>query len=123
MTRRVLVVDDNATLRALSRRVLESLGFEVDEAVDGQDGLTKAEATSYALVLTDVRMARVDGLTMVERIRALDSYRKVPILVVTTDHRPQTMARGRAVGANAWLVKPFQREQLLEVLKTLTRGS
>lgn len=121
MSKKVLVVDDNATIRTLSRKVLEGIGFEVEEAVDGQAGLEAAQAGSFQLILADVNMPRMDGITMIGHIRKLEGYQRVPVLVISTENSAEIMKRGKAAGANGWLVKPFQREKLLGVLEKLVK--
>ena len=123
MSKSALIVDDNATTRALSRRVLKNLGFTVTEAENGEHGLELARKQTFGLVLSDIRMPKLDGLQMIEELRKLDTYQTVPILVVTTDDRPKTMEQGRKAGANGWLVKPFQRENLLSLLRQLIERS
>lgn len=121
MSKKVLVVDDNATIRTLSRKVLEGIGFHVEEAVDGQAGLEAAQAGSFQLILADVNMPRMDGIEMIRQVRTLPGYQRVPVLVISTENSADIMKRGKEAGANGWLVKPFQREKLLGVLEKLVR--
>ncbi len=87
------------------------------EAVDGQDGLDKAKAQTFDLVLTDQNMPRMDGLTLIRALRALPAYQRVPILMLTTESGDDMKSKGRAAGANGWLVKPFDPQRLTEVVK------
>jgi two-component system chemotaxis response regulator CheY len=96
---------------------LKSAGYEVVEAVDGMDGLDKAKARSVNLVLTDQNMPRMDGLTLIKSLRALPAYKSVPILMLTTESSDAMKAQGRAAGATGWLVKPFDPQKLIEVVK------
>jgi two-component system chemotaxis response regulator CheY len=96
---------------------LKSAGYEVVEAVDGMDGLDKAKARSVNLVLTDQNMPRMDGLTLIKSLRALPTYKSVPILMLTTESSDAMKAQGRAAGATGWLVKPFDPQKLIEVVK------
>lgn len=96
---------------------LKSSGYEVVEAVDGMDGLDKAKAKSVNLVLTDQNMPRMDGLTLIKSLRALPQYKSVPILMLTTESSEAMKAQGRAAGATGWLVKPFDPQKLIEVVK------
>jgi two-component system chemotaxis response regulator CheY len=122
MARKVLIVDDNATIRSLSRKVLEGIGFEVKEAEDGQAGVEAAQADAFQLVLADINMPRMNGIDMIAEIRKLDGYARVPILIISTENNAEIMKRGKAVGANGWLVKPFQREKLLGILQKLVKA-
>jgi two-component system chemotaxis response regulator CheY len=96
---------------------LKSAGYEVVEAVDGMDGLDKAKARSVNLVLTDQNMPRMDGLTLIKNLRALPAYKSVPILMLTTESSDAMKAQGRAAGATGWLVKPFDPQKLIEVVR------
>ena len=122
MGKRVLIVDDNATIRSLSRKVVEGIGFEAVEAEDGQEGLNIAQEQAFQLVLTDINMPRMSGIEMTAKLRKLDAYQRVPILIITTESGKDIMQKGKAAGANGWLVKPFQREKLLELLKQLVKN-
>jgi two-component system chemotaxis response regulator CheY len=96
---------------------LKAAGYKVTEAVDGQDGLEKAKEETFDLVLTDQNMPRMDGLTLIRSLRALSNYEKVPILMLTTEASDEMKQKGRAAGANGWLVKPFDPQRLTEVVK------
>ena len=96
---------------------LKSAGYEVVEAVDGMDGLDKAKARTVNLVLTDQNMPRMDGLTLIKNLRGLPAYKTVPILMLTTESSDAMKTAGKAAGATGWLVKPFDPQKLLEVVK------
>jgi two-component system chemotaxis response regulator CheY len=96
---------------------LRAAGYQVTEAVDGQDGLEKAKMQTFDLVLTDQNMPRMDGLTLIRSLRAIPSYQRVPILMLTTESSDDMKSKGRAAGANGWLVKPFDPQRLTEVVK------
>lgn len=117
MAKTILAVDDSGLIRKMIACSLEDAGYRVIEAVDGQDGLEKAMHQSVDLVLTDQNMPRMDGLTLIRSLRALASYRSLPILVLTTESVDATKAEGRAAGATGWLVKPFDPQKLVEVVK------
>ena len=117
MAKRILAVDDSGSLRQMVSFSLKSAGYQVVEAVDGQDGLEKAKRGEFDLVLTDQNMPRMDGLTLIRSLRGLASYQKVPILVLTTEASNEMKQKGRAAGANGWLVKPFDPQRLIEVVK------
>ncbi len=117
MAKIILAVDDSASIRQMVTFTLKSAGYEVVEAVDGQDGLDKAKGKTVNLVLTDQNMPRMDGLTLIKNLRALPQYKTVPILMLTTESSDAMKTQGKAAGATGWLVKPFDPQKLLEVVK------
>jgi two-component system chemotaxis response regulator CheY len=117
MPKAILAVDDSASIRQMVSFTLKSAGYEVAEAVDGMDGLDKAKARSFDLVLTDQNMPRMDGLTLIKSLRGQAQYRSTPILMLTTESSDAMKAQGRAAGATGWLVKPFDPQKLIEVVK------
>ena len=119
MAKTVLAVDDSASIRQMVSFTLKSAGYDVIEAVDGMDGLDKAKTKTVNLVLTDQNMPRMDGITLIKSLRALPSYKTVPILMLTTESSDAMKAQGRAAGATGWLVKPFDPQKLIEVVRTV----
>ena len=117
MAKTVLTVDDSASIRQMVSFTLKSAGYEVVEAVDGMDGLEQAKGKSFNLVLTDQNMPRMDGLSLIKSLRGMPSYRSVPILMLTTESSDTMKSQGRAAGATGWLVKPFDPQKLIEVVK------
>lgn len=117
MAKVVLSVDDSSSIRQMVSFTLKGAGYEVIEAVDGQEGLDKAKSKTVDLVLTDQNMPRMDGLTLIRSLRSLPSYKSVPILMLTTESGDVMKTQGRAAGASGWLVKPFDPAKLLEVVK------
>ncbi len=117
MAKTILAVDDSASIRQMVSFTLKSAGYEVVEAVDGQDGLDKAKTRNIHLVLTDQNMPRMDGLTLIKNLRALPQYASSPILMLTTESSDAMKSQGRAAGATGWLVKPFDPQKLIEVVR------
>jgi two-component system chemotaxis response regulator CheY len=117
MGKLVLTVDDSASIRQMVAFTLKSAGYEVMEAVDGEDGLNKAKTRSADLVLTDQNMPKMDGLTLIKTLRTMPQYRSTPILMLTTESSDAMKSSGKAAGATGWLVKPFDPQKLLEVVK------
>lgn len=113
MGKKVLVVDDSASMRGMVTFTLKGAGFEVSEAEDGVAGLDAAKGGRFDLVLADVNMPRMDGISMVREIRGVPGYSGVPILILTTESNPEKKMEGKAAGATGWLVKPFDPDQLL----------
>jgi two-component system chemotaxis response regulator CheY len=112
----ILAVDDSASMRQMVRYTLESAGYTVVQAADGVEALELAKAKPADLVLTDVNMPRMDGLTLVRELRALSTYKFTPMLVLTTESGQDTKQRGKQAGATGWIVKPFNPEQLLATI-------
>jgi two-component system chemotaxis response regulator CheY len=112
----ILAVDDSRSLRQMVTFSLNTAGYDVIEAVDGIEALEVAQTRQFDLVLTDQNMPRMDGLTLIENLRTLPAYQKTPILMLTTEAGDEMKAKGRAVGATGWLVKPFDPERLLAVV-------
>lgn len=117
MGKEILVVDDSTSIRRMVAFTLKNSGYDVIEAVDGQDALEKAKTKTTQLVLTDQNMPRMDGLSLIRSLRSLPQYKDIPILMLTTEASDAMKVQGRAAGATGWLVKPFDPEKLLEVVK------
>lgn len=110
---RILAVDDSAAMRQMVGITLTGAGHEVQQASDGREALAIAERQKFDLVITDVNMPVMDGLTLVRHLRNLPSYRGVPLLVLTTEATTERKLEGKAAGATGWLVKPFNPDRLL----------
>lgn len=114
---KLLIVDDSTMLRDMLNYALNEGGYtDVVEAIDGVDGLQKAKASSFDLIITDVNMPNMDGLTLIGELRKLPAYASKPILVLTTERSDEMKAKGKAAGATGWIVKPFVPEQLLKAV-------
>jgi len=117
----VMTVDDSSTLRQMVSFVLRGAGYEVVEAVDGLDALSKLTGQEVHLFLSDINMPKMDGLEFTSQLRAMPQYKFVPIVLLTTESHPEKRQEGKAAGATAWIVKPFQPDQLLAVMKKVMR--
>jgi len=106
-------------MRQMVRYTLESAGYSVVQAADGVEALELARTRSVDLVLTDVNMPRMDGLTLVRELRALETYKFTPMLVLTTESGQEMKQRGKQAGATGWIVKPFHPDQLLATIAKL----
>ena len=113
----ILTVDDSPSIRQMLAYVLTSNGYRVIEAGDGEEGFALARATQADLVLTDQNMPKMDGIALIKALRGLPTYKKVPIMMLTTESSPDLKQQGREAGATGWMVKPFDPEKLLELLK------
>lgn len=117
MSNRILAVDDSASMRQMVTFTLKSAGFDVAEAEDGQAALDLAKTEKFRLVLADVNMPRMDGITLVRNLRTLNDYKFTPLLMLTTESTPEKKMEGKAAGATGWLVKPFNPEQLVATVQ------
>lgn len=113
----ILAVDDSPSMRQMVSHTLQSAGYDVVLANEGVEALEKAQEINVNLVLTDVNMPRMDGITLVRELRQLDKYKHKPILILTTESSTEKKMEGRAAGATGWLVKPFDPDQLLATLR------
>ena len=114
---KILTADDSASMRQMVSFTLKGAGYQVVEAVDGQDALNKAQSEKADLVLTDVNMPNMDGISLVRQLRSLPDYKFTPILLLTTESALDKKQEGKAAGATGWLVKPFNPDQLLTTIK------
>ncbi len=117
MGKRILAVDDSASIRQMVSFTLKGAGYEVIEAVDGRDALEKLVATSVHLVLTDLNMPNLDGIGLIRGVRANPSLRFIPVILLTTESQDAKKQEGRQAGATGWIVKPFKPDQLIAVIK------
>ena len=115
--RRVLVVDDEPINLEIAQSFLLDLGLVVDTAEDGVQAVQLAGQSAYALIVMDMQMPRMDGLSLIKNLRAMPQYGKTPILMLTTESSDAMKAQGRAAGATGWLVKPFDPQKLIEVVR------
>jgi len=117
MTAKILTVDDSASIRLTTRVTLSNAGYAVTEAVDGQDGLNKLKEGQYDLVITDLNMPNMDGLTMIRELRKLPTQMGVPVIFLTTESDGELRAQAKAAGATGWLTKPFDPENLVKIAR------
>ncbi len=119
---KVLIVDDSVSMRQMVAFTLNSAGFQVTESGDGQQGLSAAQRTQFDVVIADVNMPVMDGITFVKHLRALPNYRFTPILMLTTEAGGDKKNEGKSAGATGWIVKPFNPDQLLATVKKVLSG-
>jgi two-component system chemotaxis response regulator CheY len=117
----VLVVDDSPTMRGMIQRALIAGGYRVVEAADGVEGLRRLQETKVHAILTDINMPRMDGLSFIRTVREAQGGARTPILALTTEGEADMKAAGKAAGATGWIVKPFDAEQLCNVIGMVIR--
>ena len=113
----ILAVDDSASMRQMVSFTLKGAGYDVTEAKDGQEALQIAKANKYNLVITDINMPLMDGITLTKELRSLPAYKFTPILTLTTESSGEKKMAGKQAGATGWIVKPFNPDQLLATVK------
>lgn len=119
MAKTVMVVDDSLSLRQVVGIALKGAGYEVIEACDGKDALGKLNGKKIHLIICDVNMPNMDGITFVKEAKKLPDYKFVPIIMLTTEAQESKKQEGQAAGARAWVVKPFQPPQMLAAVQKL----
>ena len=119
MSKTVLVVDDSTSVRQVVSMTLKSQGFAIIEGCDGQDALNKLDGRKVHLIVSDLNMPVMDGLTFVKEVKKKTDYRFVPIIMLTTESDSGLKAQGQAAGLKAWMLKPFRPEQLIDAVSKL----
>ena len=117
MGKLIMTADDSASVRQMVAFTLKQNGYEVIEAVDGQDALQKLAGKKVDMLLTDLNMPKMDGLGLIKGVRAGGLNKFIPIIMLTTESQDCKKAEGKAAGATGWIVKPFKPEQLIAVVK------
>jgi two-component system chemotaxis response regulator CheY len=117
MAKTIMTVDDSSSVRQMVSLTLKGAGYSVVEGVDGKDALDKLKANPVDMVITDLNMPNMDGITLIKNLRALPNFKFVPIVMLTTESQAQRKSDGKEAGATGWIVKPFKPQQLLDVVK------
>ncbi|MFO0601234.1 MAG: response regulator [Myxococcaceae bacterium] len=121
MSKEALVVDDSTTMQEMVSFTLTRAGFTVTRASNGKEALASLNTKSFALVLTDLNMPEMDGITFIKNLRAIAAYKFTPVLMLTTEGSDERKNQGRAAGASGWLTKPFDPEKLIAVVNKVVR--
>ncbi|MBS1191843.1 MAG: response regulator receiver protein [Rhodocyclaceae bacterium] len=119
MSKTIMIVDDSASLRQVVSMTLKGAGYEVIEACDGRDALAKLKGQRVHLVISDVNMPNLDGIGFVQELKKDPSYKFTPVIMLTTEAQEARKQEGQAAGARAWVVKPFQPQQMLGAVAKL----
>ena len=119
MAKTILIVDDSASIRQVVGIALRGAGYQVIEACDGKDALSKMNGDKIHLIISDVNMPNMDGITFLKQVKADARYKFTPVIMLTTEAGQDKMSEGRAAGAKAWVVKPFQPPQMLDAVAKL----
>jgi len=119
MAKTIMIVDDSATLRQVVGIALKGAGYDVLEACDGKDALTKLDGRKIHLIVCDVNMPNMDGISFVKQMKTMAAYKFTPVIMLTTEAGEGKKQEGQAAGARAWVVKPFQPAQMLDAVSKL----
>ena len=119
MTKQIMIVDDSASLRQVVSIALKGAGYEVVEACDGQDALAKLDGRKLHLIVSDVNMPNMDGISFLKAAKQLPAYKYTPVIMLTTEGGEDMKREGQAAGAKAWVVKPFLPTQMLTAISKL----
>lgn len=119
MAKTIMIVDDSTTLRQVVSIALKGAGYDVIEGSDGKDALSKLTGQKVHLIISDVNMPNMDGLTFVKEVKKLPAYKFTPVIMLTTEAGEDKKAAGQAAGAKAWVIKPFKPDQMLNAVSKL----
>jgi two-component system chemotaxis response regulator CheY len=117
MGKTIMVVDDSTSVRQMVAFTIKNCGYEVIEAKDGQDALSKINGKTIDMIVTDLNMPNLDGIGLIRGVRAQPSHRFIPIIMLTTESQESKKVEGKQAGATGWIVKPFKPEQLVGVIR------
>ncbi|NIA52895.1 response regulator [Massilia sp. TW-1] len=120
MAKTIMVVDDSLSIRQVVGIALKQAGYDVIEGVDGKDALAKLTGQKVNLIISDVNMPNMDGISFVRELKTRPAYKFTPVLMLTTESQEDKKEQGKAAGAKAWMVKPFKPEALLAAVQKLT---
>jgi two-component system, chemotaxis family, chemotaxis protein CheY len=119
MKKRILLVDDSASVRTVAGIALRGAGYDVVEASNGQEGLTKLQGERIHLIISDVNMPVLDGIAFLKEVKKHPNYKFTPVIMLTTEAGADKKAAGREAGAKAWITKPFQPQLLVDAVSKL----
>lgn len=119
MAKTILIVDDSASVRTVVSTALKGAGYDVIQGCDGKDALSKMTGDKIHMIISDVNMPNMDGIEFVKEVKKMPVYKFTPICMLTTESEASKMQEGKAAGAKAWIVKPFQPPKLLSAVEKL----
>ena len=121
MSNVIMTADDSASIRQMVSFTLKDAGYEIIEAVDGKDALSKLDGRAVHMLITDLNMPNMDGIELIRHVRARSEFKFIPIIMLTTESQAGKKQEGKAAGATGWIVKPFKPAQLIAVVKKVLR--
>jgi two-component system chemotaxis response regulator CheY len=117
MSKVIMTADDSASVRQMVSFTLKNAGYDVIESFDGQDALSKLNEFNVNMLITDLNMPNMDGIELIKEVRAKQRFKFMPIIMLTTESQDARKKEGKTAGATGWIIKPFQPEQLVAVVK------
>lgn len=120
MAKKIMTVDDSASVRQMVTMTLKNAGYDVVEACDGKDALSKLSGP-VDMIITDLNMPNMDGITLIKSVREQSQYKFIPIVMLTTESQAEKKQEGKNAGATGWIVKPFKPDQLLAVVQKVLK--
>lgn len=121
MSKKILIVDDSESIREVVSFTLENEGFDVIVASDGTDALTMLDGKPIDLIITDLHMPEMDGITLIKHVRKMEAYQRIPILFLTTESQTSKKLEAKEAGATGWIIKPFVPAKLIAALNKVLR--
>jgi two-component system chemotaxis response regulator CheY len=121
MARTILIVDDTESILEMVDFILQKAGYQVIRACNGEDAISKMDGSPIDMVITDLHMPKVDGIELCKEIRKMETYQRIPVLLLTTESQTQIKMEARKAGATGWLTKPFKTDKLLGTIQKLVR--
>ncbi len=121
MAKVIMTVDDSPSIIKVVTMTLKGDGYDVVDAGDGKQALAKLKTTPINMLITDLNMPNMDGITLIKEVRKDEKYKWIPIIMLTTESQDSKKQEGKAAGASGWIVKPFTPEQLLAVVKKVLK--
>ncbi len=121
MNKKILIVDDSYSIRESISFFLTESGFDVVKAIDGEDALKKLDGKKYDLIITDLHMPNMNGIELIKQVRKLEQYKRIPMLLLTTETLHEKKLEAKNAGATGWLNKPFEKDSLFKVIKKVLR--
>ena len=119
MSKKIMIIDDSASIRKVVSLALKSAGYEVIESADGDEAIRRLEDETVNLIICDVNMPNMDGITFLQTIKSRPDYKFTPVIMLTTESQEEKKQAGQEAGARAWIVKPFQPDQLITAVNKL----
>ena len=119
MAKTIMIVDDSASMRRVVGIALKGAGYDVLEGCDGKDALAKLTGQKVHMIISDVNMPVMDGIAFLKAVKQMPAYKFTPVIMLTTESAEEKKREGQAAGARAWVVKPFQPEQLVNAVQRL----
>jgi two-component system, chemotaxis family, chemotaxis protein CheY len=121
MKKMIMTVDDSLSIRQMVAMVLTKEGYEVIQAINGEDAETKLESNEVHMIITDLNMPKMDGIELIKKVRGMQKYKFIPIVMLTTESEQDKVFQGKAAGVTGWIIKPFRPEQLTAVVKKVLK--